>query len=122
LLLGWLGSYNLTPRWTLAARIRFASGNPYTPVSSAVFDADSDTYIPVRGELYSKRLPDFFQVDFRVDRKWIFDTWILSAYLDLQNITNRRNAEGVQYSYDYVQNDFSSGLPFLPILGLKGEF
>jgi hypothetical protein len=121
-LVGLLASWKLGSRWTIATRVRYATGNPYTPVVSAWFDSDSDTFVPVRGGLYSKRLPDFFQWDLRVDRRWVFEEWILSFYLDLQNLTNRKNAEGVQYSYDYKQNDFSSGLPVFPILGVKGEF
>ena len=60
--------------------------------------------------------------DLRVDRFWTFDRWRLSAYLDVQNVYNRANQEGWQYSFDYRQRTPLTGLPILPILGAKGEW
>jgi hypothetical protein len=105
-----------------SVRSRFISGNPTTPIISATFDADSDAYVPKRGELYSERLKPFFQLDARLDKKWVFDRWILSAYLDVQNVTNSVNQEQLVYSYDFSKTDAISGLPILPTLGLRGEF
>src|SRR5690606_31478930 len=36
-----IGSYN-SERWTYSARFRFVTGNPYTPVNGANYDADND--------------------------------------------------------------------------------
>ncbi len=108
--------------WLFGARARFVTGNPYTPVVGGIYDADNDVYLPVRGEIYSKREKPFFQLDVRIDRKWIRDNYILTAYLDIQNVTGRRNQEGVVYSYDYSDSDSVTGLPTLPTLGVKGEF
>jgi hypothetical protein len=121
-LIGLLSSLQLGKNWTLSTRFRYATGNPTTPVVDSVFDADNDTYIPIRGQYYSDRLPDFYQLDFRVDKKWAFDTWILSAYLDVLNLTNRRNVEALVYSADYKKSADISGIPVFPTIGLKGEF
>jgi hypothetical protein len=109
-------------KWIFGSRLRFVSGNPYTPVTGGVYDADNDVYLPLRGNLYSKRLSDFMQLDFRVDRKVIYDTWILSYYLDVQNVLNRKNAQGLEYSYDYSRKEEVSGLPLIPSFGIRGEF
>ena len=45
----------------------------------------------------------------------------LSAYLDVQNVYNRANPEGLQYSFDYSKSAVAAGLPLLPVLGLRGE-
>jgi hypothetical protein len=116
-----LASYILND-WQLGSRLRFVSGNPYTPIIGSTFDADNDVYLPQRGEIYSERNPNFFQWDIRVDRKWIYDTWILSAYLDIQNLTNSQNQESITYSYDYSEKKPITGLPTLPSIGVKGEF
>jgi hypothetical protein len=108
--------------WRYGARLRYVTGDPYTPVVGSFFDADNDVHIPLRGPLYSERNGDFFQMDLRIDRQWIYDTWILSAYLDVQNLTNAKNQEGLTYSYDYSQKQIISGIPVLPTLGVKGEF
>lgn len=108
--------------WRYGGRLRYVTGNPFTPVVGGILDSDNDVYLPVRGEIYSQRNDAFFQVDFRVDRQWIYDTWVLSAYLDIQNLTNSKNQEGLTYAYDYSQSEKITGLPLLPTIGVKGEF
>ena len=98
------------------------TGDPYTPITGAIFDADNDIYVPIAGAFYSERLNPFWQLDLRFDKKWVFDKWILSAYLDIQNVTNHANIEAIRYSYNYAQTTTVQDLPFLPILGMKGEF
>ncbi len=109
-------------RWLFSTRARFVTGSPLTPVVGAVYDSDNDVYIPIRGDYFSERNKDFIQFDFRVDYKWIYQSWILSAYLDIQNVTNRENSEGINYNYDYSEQEVTSGAPILPTFGLKGEF
>jgi len=109
-------------RWTYSTRLRYVTGQPYTPIDSAIYDSDTDVYIPIQGEYFSKRYDSFFQLDLRFDRKWVYDTWILSAYLDIQNITNNQNVQSISYNYDYSDSSKTSGLPIIPIFGVKGEF
>lgn len=116
-----LGSYE-TPRWLFTGRMRFVSGGPLTPVIGANYDADSDVYIPIRGAYYSERKKDFKQLDIRAEKKIINDTWMWSYYLDIQNIFNEKNIEGIEYSYDYRQRQDVAGLGILPTFGVKGEF
>jgi len=108
--------------WKISGRARYVTGDPFTPVAGATFDADNDNYIPTPGSLYSQRMADFFQMDVRLDKKWIHNEWIFSAYLDVQNITNRQNPEAIRYSYDYSQTATVNDLPILPTLGIRGEF
>lgn len=109
-------------RWSYSARLRFVTGGPYTPVIGSTYDSDNDFYIPTRGDLFSDRFSNFFQLDFRIDRKFIYQEWILSAYLDIQNVTNSSNGQSISYSYDYSENEEAAGTPILPIIGLRGEF
>ena len=116
-----IGSYN-KERWTFAARFRFVSGLPYTPVNGSTFDADNDVFIPSTGKIYSQRFDAFNQLDVRIDRKIVYDDWILTAYVDVQNLINSENPQNIEYSYDYRQNKKVRGLPILPTFGIKGEF
>jgi hypothetical protein len=119
-----IGSYQ-RGKWTYGGRFRYITGSPYTPVSSATFDSDNGVYIPTRGALFSQRFQDFLQLDIRIDRKFVYDTWILTGYLDIQNVTNSSRmatAQYLDYSYDYSQKEEMDGLPILPTLGVKGEF
>jgi TonB family protein len=119
-----VANYTFSPRWSAGTRLRFVSGNPETPVVApySVLDAASGVYVPISGEPNSTRASPFAQLDARVDRTWIHRTWKLSAFLDVQNVTNRGNEEGTQYSYDYSRREKLTGLPILPILGVEGQW
>jgi hypothetical protein len=117
-----LGTYRAGAGWSTGARFRFVSGNPYTPVTGSIYDTASDVYVPLYAGKNSGRLSAFWALDLRVDKEWVFRTWKLGAYLDVQNVTNRGNQEGWSYSYDYSQKAELTGLPILPILGVKGEW
>ncbi len=117
----WVASYD-SRNWKYSSRLRYVTGNPDTPVVGSIYDSDNDVFIPVRGAIYSSRFSPFISLDVRVDKKWIYDTWILSAYLDVQNLTNNKNPESITYSYNYAQSQTVNGLPLLPTLGVQGEF
>ena len=116
-----IGSYK-RGSWSFGTRLRFVTGRPFTPSMGGIFDSDNDAYRPNNGGFNSARYRNFFQWDLRADKKWVFNNWILSAYLDIQNVTNTGNVEAVQYDYDFDQFQEVTGLPLIPIFGLKGEF
>ncbi len=117
-----ISSYEFTNLWKISGRFRYVTGNPNTPVIGSIYDADNETYFPIRGAIYSDRDKAFQQLDLRIDKKFILDTEIWSIYLDIQNILNTKNPEGFQYSYDYSKKIDVTGLPLIPALGLRGEF
>jgi TonB family protein len=117
-----VGMYALPHNWQVSSRFRLVSGNPETPVANSVFDSARVEYQPIYGRKFSSRSPMFYQLDVRIDKRWVFNSWMLNAYLDIQNMTNHTNVEGTQYSYDYSQSQTTSGIPIYPILGIRGEF
>jgi hypothetical protein len=116
-----LGSVRLGRGWQLGARFRYITGLLYTPCKAGILDAASGTYACVPARPLSARLPDFHQLDVRVDKTWEFATWMLTAYLDVQNAYNRENAEGMTYGFDKSKREPTPGLPILPILGVRAE-
>jgi hypothetical protein len=120
--LTFIGSVELPKNWRISTRFRFVTGALTTPILGGIFDSDNDTTIPIRGASFSRRLSAFSSLDLRADKRWVYDTWVLSLYIDIQNVLNRANAESVQYSYDYRTNVDVAGLPIIPTIGLKGEF
>jgi hypothetical protein len=74
------------------------------------------------GGVNTERVPAFHQLDLRVERKWVFDLWLLTAYLEIQNAYNRANPEGFSYNYLWTERKTISSLPILPSFGLRGEF
>ena len=117
-----LGSYKLGRGWQAGARFRFVSGTPYTPELGGVMDYDAGTYAPISSSARnSARTGAFHQLDLRIDKTWTFSAWKLSAYLDVQNTYLHGNPEGVSYNYNYSKSSSLTGIPFLPIIGLRGE-
>jgi hypothetical protein len=113
-----VGTAALGKHWRIGGRFRYTTGNPYTPVAGAYVDASGD-WVPVDGPLLSKRLPDFVQLDLRVDRMWRRPWGILNLYIDVQNAVNRKNAEGVTYNDDYSRMSHTNGLPIFPSIGVE---
>jgi outer membrane receptor protein involved in Fe transport len=117
-----VGNLGLGRGWTLGARFRYITGAPYTPYLGGLVDLDAGAYAPIEsGQLYSARIDGFHQLDLRIEKEWDFEAWKLTAYLELRNVYNHANAEGVAYNYDYSKHDTASGIPFLPVLGVRGE-
>ncbi|MEJ7600640.1 MAG: carboxypeptidase regulatory-like domain-containing protein [Kofleriaceae bacterium] len=104
--------------WRIGGRVRYATGNPFTPVASATIDVDGD-WVAIDGPILSERLPDFFQLDVRLDHAWRRQWGLLNLYLDIQNVTNRRAAEGVTYNDDYSVRSYTRGLPVFPSIGVE---
>ncbi|MCU1278530.1 MAG: TonB family protein / TonB-dependent receptor, partial [bacterium] len=117
-----IGSYKFGRGYQIGARFRYVTGNPSTPVLGSYYDVNGDVYVPVQGPLYSSRLGSFNQLDVRFDKRWTFNRWSLSLYADLQNLYNAKNPEGYTYNYNFTQRSSISGLPFLPVLGIRGDF
>ena len=117
-----VGMFRLGSGWEAGFRFRYTTGNPRTPVVAATFDSDTDAYLPVYGEINSTRFPAFHQLDLRVDKKFVFDTWMLDIYLEVQNVYLHENVEGIDYNYDFTENQPITGIPFLPNLGIRADF
>jgi len=115
-------SYELGKGYQVGLRFRYVTGNPSTPIVASYFDSNQNEYVGVQGPLYSTRLDPFVQLDFRFDKTWTYDRWRFSLYLDIQNLTNASNPEGVAYNFDFSKTSTVNGLPILPVLGIRGDF
>lgn len=104
--------------WTLGGRVRLATGEPRTDVIGAFFDARSGRYEPIVGPHNGVRLPTFFAADVRAERRLPAG---IAVYLEIQNLTNRANAEEIIYSADFTQRGYLTGLPLLAIAGVRIE-
>ena len=113
-----LATTALPRHWRIGGRFRYATGNPFTPVAGTFLEADGD-FVAIDGPLLSERLPAFYQLDLRLDHAWRRPWGILNLYLDVQNVTNRHNAEGVTYNDDYSVRTYTTGLPVFPSIGVE---
>lgn len=115
-------SYRPGRGFEVGGRFRLVSGNPMTPVLYGTFMADTGEYLPVLGPRRSERRPLFHQLDLRAEKTWTFESWMLSLYLDIQNVYNAKNPEFTTWDYRYRKRYDVRGLPFLPSFGIKGVF
>jgi TonB family protein len=108
--------------WELGARFQLASGRPDTHVIGATFNADCGCYEPVMSGRREVRIPEFIQVDVRAEKTWLFKLWSIGAYLDIINVTNRANYEGIDYDYRFRESAPISSFPILPTIGVRGTW
>ncbi len=121
-----LGSWRLPRNWEAGFRLRYVTGNPTTPVDRVIEVENypgAFSFRPVYGPKNSSRVDPFFQLDIRVDKKFVFNKWLLSVFWDLQNLSYfvYKSPEFEIYNYDYSDKMAFSNFPMFAI-GLKAEF
>jgi hypothetical protein len=94
-------------RTTLGGRFHLNTGRPYIVynVGGAVF----------------QRLPTFYQVDLRIDRRVTYERFVLNFYFELVNATLSRQVYSVTETWpgQFRENSFRI---VLPSIGVRGEF
>lgn len=116
-----VGNYDLGNGWLVGARFRYVTGSPYSAPQGSVYDASSDTYRPLYAGVNQERNTAFHQLDVRGEKMWDLGPVDLTVFLEIMNVYNAQNEEGLQYSYDYEESEPIIGLPFFPNLGIRGE-
>ncbi|MBN1602117.1 MAG: TonB-dependent receptor [Chitinispirillaceae bacterium] len=122
-----LGSWHLKKEYDVGFRARYVSGNPTTPIVGVIEHATDNDYTPhfepVPGKKNSKRVDPFFQLDLRIDKKFVFDKWMFSTYVDFQNISYffYKSPEMWEYNYDYSEK-MTVSMPPMIAVGFKTEF
>ncbi|HUS29427.1 MAG TPA: TonB-dependent receptor [Kofleriaceae bacterium] len=108
--------------WELGTRFQLASGRPDAVVIGSTFDADCGCYDAVVTGNRATRVPTYMQLDARIEKTWLFELWSIGAYLDVINVTNRKNQEGIDYDYRYRQSSPITSFPIFPTIGVRGQW
>ncbi len=108
------GGYVFNEKWEVSTKFRFVTGRPYTP-----FNPDGTQ----SGTLYnSVRVGTNHSLDVRADRRWLFETWTLIAYIDIQNVYNRKPIDVPRYNNRTKAVKTNSAIGILPSIGVSAEF
>lgn len=113
--------------WNLMAGAHFLlqTGRPVTTIDPNNLQAATRN---------NTRLPDYYQLDLRIDREWIFRRWALSVFLEVLNLTYSESIIGLTYpiepnplnpTQDITRYDMPqlSGFNWiLPTIGVRGRF
>ncbi len=117
-----LGSYRIGQGWELGMRYRLTSGYLYTPQTYGFYDENVGTYLPLSSyPPNGSRLPLFHALDVRVDKTWAFPWGTLGTYLDVLNIYDQGNVDGISYDYNYTHSTPANDLPIIPSIGIRVE-
>jgi hypothetical protein len=117
-----LASYAFGRGFEAGMRFRYTTGFPRTPVIGAFYDGRDDAYQPLFGAHNSIRIPDFYQLDLRLEKSFALERYKLNLFVDIQNVTNRANPEEFIYNYDFTRRETITGLPTLAVVGARMEF
>jgi hypothetical protein len=101
--------YRLRGGWATSGRIHYNSGRPYPVNDERAYRVDY------------RRLPPFFQLDVRVDKQFVFDRFLLSAYVELVNTTLSREVFDLRVREDGSLTDRGYRI-VLPSLGVHAEW
>lgn len=116
----------LPRNWTVSGRFRWSSGFPRRPGTPprpfAAYDILAQREIPLGLPVDALRLAPFHSVDLKIARRIPFRTWELDAWLDVQNVYNRRVVEPLITGFPEPDPSYGFGLPILPVFGIEGRF
>ena len=107
--------YVIDECWEVTSSFRFYTGQPYTPFNLGVWERD-------RSDYNSARLGANHSMDARIARRWNFESRSLNAYLDIQNIYNRKQLEPPSWNQQKNIPEDRPALGIVPSLGLSLEF
>ena len=94
-------------RFTLGGRVHYHSGQPVL-----VNGTEAEAFV---------RMPGFWQLDLRVERRFLFDAFTLDVYVEAVNTTMSRMVYGLkQDEFTGETSQYSLRL-FLPSLGVRGR-
>ena len=118
-----VASYKLPFGFEIGARFRYVTGRPKTNLTHQfdIYQADSNSYSGQFGPTNAGRIKDFNQLDIRLDKNFLFKSWTLDVYLDVQNVYNMKNVEASFFDYRRRNEYEVPGLPILPVLGIKAS-
>jgi hypothetical protein len=108
-------------RWrgfTLGTRFRLATGAPRTPVVGSYMDTTTGQFQPIFGAHNSIRLPIFYALDARLEKRFVTRALEISPYLEVLNLTNHGNVEELTYDETFTAPRNITGLPILAVAGI----
>ena len=120
--------------WSVTGTFHLNTGSPYTPLlytqtpqdgtSGADLNHGHSRYV-IEGEKNSARVPLYHRLDLKVTRELPTLPLHPHIYIEVLNVYNRQNAYYlVQFedSEGHIVTGQSTGIPFIPLIGIGGRF
>ncbi|MBD3226287.1 MAG: TonB-dependent receptor plug domain-containing protein [Caldithrix sp.] len=107
----------------ISMKFRYLGGRPYTrPVYYPIYQK---WIVEEQQNLNERRYPIYHRLDFRIDRRFIFNNWNLVIFFDINNVYNRNNIWAYEYGVDKSgDKEIKKILQYqtLPVGGFSIEF
>jgi len=115
-------------KWDWSVKAEARSGKPYTQIIGRHQEDENDPdsrWLADYEKHNASRLPNYYKFDLRLSRNILFNESKIKFYIDIQNVTLRKNV--VDYEYEADFSDFENptevtGLAFFPFIGVEAEF
>ena len=117
-----MSTYKLGKWWDFSLTCRYSTGLPYTPYDLTTRYQVNGKWYCEKGEKNSERLPDYFRVDLRIDRRFIARNFNISTFIEVWNLTNHENVMSYEYSGDFLTKEPVVLFSMMPMIGLSFEF
>lgn len=105
------------------ARLMYNGGYRYTPFDPIRSD-EENRYVPLANSYWASQVTPYHRVDSRIAYRFNKKRYSGSISLDIQNLTNRKNLNGVSYNAETNSLDFRrfDGGDFIPVLSFVFDF
>ncbi len=109
--------------YEISFKFRYLGGRPYTEPN--YYPRYQKWIVEEQQQLNDKRYPVYHRLDLRIDRRFIFNSWNLIVFFDINNVYNRDNIWTYQYGVnDNGRKQIEEILQYktLPVGGISVEF
>ncbi|MDA9774164.1 TonB-dependent receptor [Saprospiraceae bacterium] len=105
------------------ARFMYNGGYRYTPYDP-ILSAEAGRYVPQENAFWASQVTPYSRVDSRISYRFNKKRYSGSINLDIQNLTNKKNLNGVAYNAETNELDFRrfDGGDFIPVLSFVVDF
>lgn len=118
-----VANYKMTAQWDLGSRIVYHTGDTYTRVDDAVYNANLDKYQrrqSLDAEKSNARLPPYHEIDVFSSTDLLFDAWKMTLRFGIEYLALKPQAVGVTDNYDYSESEYFRGIPPIPYIEVRG--
>ncbi len=117
------GNYRFTGTWELGGRYNFHTGDTYTPVDDAVYNANLDRYQERKRDedTNQRRLDNFNALTVYLGKDFLYDTWKLKLRAGLESYWPQKQTIGISNNYDFSKEEPNRGIPAIPFIEVRGE-
>ncbi|MBN2370271.1 MAG: TonB-dependent receptor [Vicinamibacteria bacterium] len=116
-----VGGVKITPSFEISTHFCYSSGPPMTPLIADESRAQNRMVLDFN-RINAERAPLYHRLDVRLDRRFSFGWGNFVAYIEVDNVYDRKNIRFETWNSNTRQREFEYQAGLLPIAGINVEF